>query len=372
MNLPAVGGKPRSPIRALYDTLLRLDSAENIDYNLDKAEVGYAEMRGDREPRFCEWAYDQIEKRTLVKSLLGGVLRPTDALKLAREAGCDMERLQHLDPRIVLAEALETLGVRVPRLPSPIFDGLAELEACFQSLDGALSAATTDAQSVFESAAGLGRRGGERLLKVLCFFLWDTGHAGTIQEIVMHQRFGYQREGRFQVPDNPQGWERWLHSRSLGQYNFLLRAISTAIRAGSLPHVPFLGASRQVWPEAVFSTFCSFASALVPAVHDKQTAERVEVSPRTRLEALYTAVGKIIGKESQEGWRPCAIQFFRKVSDGHSVHHEGYDTRGKVVRFLETRDEYELHVPYVFVSATNPAAVEYSCARLRPEFERGV
>ena len=72
------------------------------------------------------------------------------------------------------------------------------------------------------------------------------------------------------------------------------------------------------------------------------------------------------------GMRPRTIQFFRRMDDGHCIHHEGYDENGELIRFYESSKSYELHVPHLFVAATNPSAVDVSCSKLRDEFTRSV
>ncbi|MBZ5626892.1 MAG: hypothetical protein LAQ69_50690 [Acidobacteriia bacterium] len=170
-----------SPVRRLYAALAALDSANAVHENLLTMEDSvYAKMTGDPEPRFCEWAYQRLEYRTLVSDLLGTVLRPTDATRLALKSGCDRQQLEGLAAATVLREALRVLGLQEPAVPTPVRDGLDELKRCWCTLDEAIKdthPASLDDSAVDSRspAVDLGRRGAERLLKVLCFFLWDNG-----------------------------------------------------------------------------------------------------------------------------------------------------------------------------------------------------
>jgi hypothetical protein len=364
-----------SPVRRLYAALVALDSRDGVHENLLAMEDGeYAKMAGDPEPRFCEWAYQRLENRTLVSGLLGTVLRPSDARRLAVAAGCDARQLDGLAPAITLREAFRALGVHEPTLPSPVRDGLRELERCASSLDAAINETQPATlkepeESGTSPAVELGRRGAERLLKVLCFFLWDAGFSEIIRCVVSTGLRGYNATD---VQSNE--WEKWLHGRDLGQFNYLLKAISDEVKARGL-RAPFLSIGQDIWPEAAFSPFGSLAEALQTAVHDTQTTVRYEPEPKRRMLKQFKAAEKALSRFSAASsglWRPRTIQFFRRVDDGQSIHHEGYDENGGLVRFYESAQHYELHVPYLFVAATNPSAVDFACTKLRSEFTRSV
>jgi hypothetical protein len=362
-----------SPVRRLYAALAALDSTNGVHENLLTME-DYARMAGDPEPRFCEWAYQRLERRTLVSGLLGTVLRPTDAWRLAFKSGCDRQQLEGLAPTTVLCEALRALGVQEPAVPTPVRDGLDELKRCSRTLDNAIH--ETQPALLEDSAANspspaveLGRRGAERLLKVLCFFLWDNGFKGVIQRVVSEGLRGYTAT---EVEHND--WEKWLHRGDLGQFNYLLKSTSDEIRITGL-RVPFLRAGLEIWPEPAFAILDSLAGALHTAVHDTQTTVRFEPEPKRRMQKQFKAVEKVLDRFSSappEMWRPRTIQFFRRMDDGHCIHHEGYDENGELVRFYESSKSYELHVPHLFVAATNPSAVDVSCSKLRDEFTRSV
>jgi hypothetical protein len=366
-----------SPVRRLYAALVALDSANGVHENLMSMEDSdYARMTGDAEPRFCEWAYQRVECRTLVKGLLGTVLRPTDATRLALKSGCDRQQLEGLPPGTVLRVALRALGVQEPAVPPPVRDGLDELKRCSRTLDGAIH--ETQPALLEDSAANspspaveLGRRGAERLLKVLCFFLWDNGFDEVVQRVVSKGLWGFKTT---EVKHNE--WEKWLHRGDLGQFNYLLKSTSDEIRNTGL-RVPFLRTGLEIWPQSAFAILDSLAEALQTAVHDTQTTGPFEPEPKRLMQKQFKAVEKVLDRFSSaqpEVWRPRTIQFFRRVDDGHCTHHEGYDEKGELVRFYESSKSYELHVPHLFVAATNPSAVavDVSCSRLRDEFTRSV
>ena len=50
--------------------------------NVEELEE-YARLEGDLEPRFCEWAYESLARRSLVTDLPRSSLRATDIRKLA-------------------------------------------------------------------------------------------------------------------------------------------------------------------------------------------------------------------------------------------------------------------------------------------------
>jgi hypothetical protein len=371
----AVTDNATSPVRKLYAALVKLDSINDVHENL-LTDSDYERMTGDPEPRFCEWAYQQIEGRKLVPGLLSTVLRPTDARDLALESGCTPQQLVGLAIPTVLSEALREFGVRVPEVPSPVRDGLDQLKLCSSMLDQAIreirpeSLEDSDLNSP-HPPVDLARRGAERLLKVFCLFLWDNGFKDTIQQVVSKGLWGF-RGPKVLPPD----WEEWLHEGDLGTLNFLLKSTSTEIKKTSLP-VRFLSAGKKIWPNEVFEALNSLAKALQTAVHDTQTTSRYESDQKERMQRHFKAVKEVWdifsgAKPEIEMWRPRTIQFFRSVNDGFCIHHEGYDEKGDVVRFYESSHSYDLHVPYLFVAATNPSAVDVSCSKLRPEFTRSV
>lgn len=355
-----------SPIRRLYATLVSLDSEDGVHENL-LTHADYREMGGDPAPRFCEWAYHRQDHRKLVEGLLGAVLRPTDARRLALSVGLSADALKGLGTESIVREALRLLGVNEPTPPRNLKDGVDDLSRYRNRLDEEIKATNLSPGRNEPIPVELGRKGAERLLKVLCFFLWDNGYADVIRQVVSEGRHGFRAA---KVRD----WETWLTDGDLGTFNFLLNAVSAELKQTGVK-VHFLGGSLDLWPSRAFQAVTSLCQAFQTVVHDTQTGARFEPVRQRRLQVQFEAVEKALECIHSVGppiWRPRVIQFYRRTDDGHSIHHEGLDENGTEVRFFESVDRYELHVPYLFVAATNPSAVDVACCKLRESFERPV
>ena len=363
-----------SPIRRLWSAITDLDSVDAVHDNLCMGDADYSRMVGPPEHRFCEWAYDCLSKRKLVSGLLGTVLRPSDARTLAVHLGRSEDELVGLGPSAILRESLESIGVYEPRIPSPQRDGLEELERCRRTLDEIINGTGLPAvagahEHGLSPALALARRAAERLLKVLCFFAWDNGLDVLIRETVTNGLHGFQAT----VVEGDK-WERWLHRGDLGQFNYLLQALDKGLAVND-QKARFLPADRSLWPKAAHAAFDALAAALQTAVHDTQTTPRFEDDPMRLLHRQHQAIENVVSKATAVNaviWRPRTVCFFRRIDDGHAVHHEGYNEDGEVVVFYESQERYVLHRPYVFVSATNPAAVDAACVPLRAEFARPI
>jgi hypothetical protein len=223
-------------------------------------------------------------------------------------------------------------------------------------------------QQGFTPAVELGRRGAERLLKILCFFLWDNGCGEAIKQVVAQGRHG------FRAAPGVTNWEKWLHDQDLGTFNYLLRALSREVASASIA-LPFLRSDQELWSERAFQSINGLCDAFKPEVHDAQTSARYEADRARRLEQRYRAVDRVledIKSVTAPILRPRVIQFFRRTGDDDSMHHEGYDDAGRLVQFFESPGPYDLHRPYLFIAATNPSAVDVGCTKMRDEFTRPV
>jgi hypothetical protein len=358
-----------SPVRRLYQILCAMETAESVEQNLVTLE-DYKSMRGDREPRFCEWAYDRIDERTLVAGLMGTLLRLTDARRMARDVGCPADRVTELGHEAAVREALSRIGVVEPGVPVRASDGVKELQGAYEQLDERISgrALGTEGSSGWSSAGDFCRRGMERLLKMLTLFLWDIGFEDVIKDVVKGGLQGFKTSG---VPETETDWIRWLHGGDLGMFNVLLRSVSEVVAELHRPP-PFLREGRRLWPEGVFQVVKNAADCLQELVHDTNTTNRFSEDAK-RAGRLFNALGKVRKNiDGEQLWVPRTIQFFRQIYDGHGFHHEGYDDAGARLRVYESDRSLELNTPYLFMAATNPSGIDVSCAALRDEFTRPV
>ena len=111
-------------------------------------------------------------------------------------------------------------------------------------------------------------------------------------------------------------------------------------------------------------------AAWAPSARD---ADTYSISRVTRTDArTMRAVQNVLQKiDTNKIHVPKLVQFFRRYTDGHAVHFEGFSDTGQVVRCFET-NEYELHRLYLICAATNPASVDMVCVPLREWFSRPV
>jgi hypothetical protein len=221
-------------------------------------------------------------------------------------------------------------------------------------------ASDLDDEEILSDPGAACRRAAERLLKVCAYFYWDSLYQNEIQSIVING-FG-QFEAKTQPPKD---WDRWIMTRDLGALNYLLRTLSEYITYNNL-NLKYLGKS-EVWEKNLFSLFDSFAQDLNLTVHDKQ--EGPEVRRRRQLKRLEDVLKKI---DNASIVLPKSIQFFRKIEDKHGIHYESYDQNGDLVRFFECSCNYELHQPYMYLSPTNPSAIDAVCVPLRFDLTKPV
>ena len=105
-------------------------------------------------------------------------------------------------------------------------------------------------------------------------------------------------------------------------------------------------------------------------VHD--SARRSDQTAHDLLSRQNKAVQNVLQKiDTNKIYVPKLVQFFRRYTDGHAVHFEGFSDTGQVVGCFET-NEYELHRLYLICAATNPASVDMVCVPLREWFSRPV
>jgi len=148
-----------------------------------------------------------------------------------------------------------------------------------------------------------------------------------------------------------------------------LRATSRAVDERRVV-VPFLGRASKLWDEPAFHSVNALGEALNVEVHD--SARRNDQTARDLLARQNKAVLNVLQKIDANQIRvPKMVQFFRRYTDGHAVHFEGFSDAGQIVRCFET-NEYELHQPYLICAATNPASVDMVCVRRRAWFARPV
>ena len=106
-----------TPVRSLFQ-LLKEHSGQDLQYDLEQIDE-YREIKGDPEPRFCEWAYRSLQARRLVEDILGTLLRPSDIKKIATQLKMSKEDTQLLSPDALLREVLRKIGIQEPAFPKP-------------------------------------------------------------------------------------------------------------------------------------------------------------------------------------------------------------------------------------------------------------
>lgn len=355
-----------SPIRYLYEVLCELDSQEAVHVNLCTLPC-YSSLVGDPEPRFCEWAHIQIDERTLAANLLGTVLRLSDVQKLAKKANIGQSVLDGLDPENAFRVVLREFGVREPEFAPQICDGtlsLVRLERILDQRTSGVDDPSLGGAGQSRDPVAEGRRGLERLLKVITAFLFNAGLEDVFRKVSMQQLHGYEGP-----PISDGESHHWLLRQEAGTLNFLLRGVARQNNEKPLL-LSFLPRGREVWSEAVFQSTRSLSDSLKPEVHD--TSMGLEERMRKQLRALDNFRRKLQEGQPPQIQVPQGICFFREYRDAHGLHYEGYTADGERIRCFECEDAYVLHKPYMFMAATNPSAVDFVCVALDEYFLRPV
>jgi hypothetical protein len=354
---------PLSPIRLLYAKLCELLPPEEIDENL-LTVPDYQHMRGTREMRFYEWAYERLEQRTLIDGLLGTVLRPADARRFAERVGCPpIKGVQ--EAKVILREALHRLGVNEPQLPPRLIDGVETLRDACDWLDQSLSSEENQPEPISDLLGpdGACRRAAERMVKVLAVFLWRTELQSDIRRIIRKKLHGFRPPAGV-----TRDLEEWLMKKSeLGSLNYLLRALNEYIKENHLSP-PFVRSPEEIWGNPAFQRLNAVAEALQNVAHD--TLFRDEERRRKLFRALEGILRLV--DEGISILLPRTIQFFRRYEDGHATHYQGYDPAGSLVRCFECWPSYHLHVPYLYLAPTNPSVVGIVCTDLPMDFTRPI
>lgn len=356
----------RSPVREFYERLVEMFSAEDIEFNLEYSCEDYKEMVGPPDARFCEWVYTRLEQRALVEGLMESMMRPADPAKFANHIGVDAQKIADLSPEMCLRVSLSELGIEEPRLPEEVENGVQELRDFQESFELAEAGQTVDIEKRDrspEAQVAYARRGAERLLKIMARFLWDVGCDDILEATVRQELHGFQNPG---VPLDERG--AWLREYDLGTLNYLLYAADRERRERQRA-LPFLRGRDEFWGEPVFQRFRALAGALSKEFHEGTPVEKRR--PRQR-----GAVGKVLDAIDGDMIRiPEPVRFFRRFEDGLGSHFEGF-TAGpspERITFYEMQGaSLELHSTYLFLSATNPSALDAACTELVDGFTRPV
>lgn len=358
-----------SPVRELFDVLVEVHTLRGVELNLRHHE-GFASMVGPLEARFCEWTYEQLERRTLAQDLLDyGLMSPATAWKLASRFGLNPDRLENLDRRQQVRRVLEAMGVREPSLPPTVRDGTKALRAlhrAFERLEQGIAHTVEGERPNPEALIPAARRGAERLLKIIADFLWSAGLEEVFTDVCEQGLGGFHAGALRPESDSAD----WLLKGDLGTLNHLLRAVDTERRERG-EELIFLRDREDYWGDAVFHPINQLATALSKEVHEGMAQEE----RRNHQRSAIRSVVRIIDGTSLR--IPRAVQFFRQYRDDLGTHYEGWTLKRdhpggawqpERIRFYEVPTEMDLHRPYLYLAATNPSAVDARCAWLRDEF----
>lgn len=359
-----------SPVRRLLEILKEIHGdEEDLRINIEEDE-DFSSMVGPFEARFCEWTYHQLEHRRLGRKILAShVLSPAQARKMAKYLGVPLEELKDLGREAQIRVVLEALGIKEPRLPPVLEDGVRELWALKESFDReeqGWSLSLDEEKGGPEALVPAARRGAERLLKIIAQFLWGAELEEVFFDVVTKSLQDF-RGGGVQ-PDV--GSSDWLLKLDLGSLNHLVRAVDRERKSRGKPLL-FLRDRDDYWQDAIFHPFNQLATALNREVHEGHNLEE-----RRRMQKK--AVGDVIRIIERGTVRiPQVVQFYRRFSDDLGEHYEGWTfQRGSSlaapeemrIKFYEMEHHHELHEPYLFLAATNPSAVDMVCEPLRKEF----
>lgn len=352
-----------SPLRKLYQILCEHESEDLVQTNLLSLS-DYAELTGSGAARFCEWAYHRLDKRTLLQGLMGTLLRHSDVKGIARTLGVSEKEIGVLTFDALLSRVLEKIGVREPRLPPPVHDGLAEIALCREWLDDRES--SLPASLAGDSPTTRCRRGLERLLKVIATFHSAGECAAAFTRVVEGRLHGFKSN-----ITSADELSKYIANAEIGGLSYLLQAVSVELDASG--GAPAYMRGMPLWPKEAFDRINAVNEALKPFVHDKATGQANERDGELgRLAKALDRLERTTSEANAAIRVPVGVQFFRCLEDGHGRHYEGYLKDGTLLRCFECATIYELHQPYLFLAATNPSAVDMACVPLPDQFRRGV
>ena len=352
-----------SPVRRFYDVLIELHGERDLRLNLDYDD-DFNSMVGPMEARFCEWIHHQVEHRRLAVRLRDyHILSPADVHRLARDLGMEWSELRGLDRKHQIRKVLEALGIREPELPPVIEDGVTEIRALGDAFASQRSEGVTNIEGRElspEARVPAARRGAERLLKLIAKFLWDAG----LQEVFVDVVDGELREFRNAGLEPKRSSADWLNKADLGTLNHLLQAVDKE-RIARGRRLKFMRDRDAFWGDAVFWPFNQLAASLSQEVHEGTAKNK----RRSRQQNAVEDVLRIIDGGPLRIPQP--VQFFRRYLDDLGEHYEGWGfeqssqsnrREPKLIRFYELNQSRQLHVPYLYLSATNPSAVDAVCS----------
>jgi hypothetical protein len=332
-------------------------SPEDLDSDLMEDKI-YSQLFGSGEARFCEWVYHCMEQRTLVKALCC-VFKPTDTKTLALGIGLDIQNAVNETKDSRFCKILEHLNLIEPQLPPNIDNGVLKLRKVLHNFrQWGQNSVNPD---VIDKELLTARRSTERLLKILLSFLVDSdlaadkilrggGNGYKFQSIVLEN--GHINVGKL----------------TLEPLNFALKAISKLHEEEKCLPL-FLNFGQTVWHDKAFSAVMGIAEGANPRLHDNPS------DPEESQQKVMVGIDRLCSLLDERILRlPKPVQFFRQYHDGHSYHYEGYmsdeERREIKVTFYEVRENaYELHKNYLFMSPTNPSALDAVCVPLRKEFQ---
>lgn len=291
------------------------------------------------------------------------MLRRTDIVTLAHAHGIATSVAIAHD--LVLRQTLAAIGVTEPQRPPEPPDGVLVLRRFRKWVECAIEDTPfeqLESDDFSRNPVPACRRATERLLKLVLLFLHDGGLADTLNHIWLEGLYDFgQRKAVHDLPTE-------LLRLEVGPLNHLLRATSRAIEERAI-FVPYLSRDAELWPGSVFGAVSALANDLNAEVHD---SDKRDVGSLDLLRRQKNRVEKVLRRiETKEIRVPELVQFFRRYTDGHAVHFEGFSHDGRLVRCFETA-EYQLHQPYLMCAATNPASVDMMCVPFRSWFLRPV
>ena len=350
-----------TPIRRLYRDLCKIQTEECLLENLSGTD-GFSELVGDPEPRFCEWAYAKIQEKMFYKSLVPSVLRRTEVKKIADLYGeCEPESI--IDADLWLGQLLRKHhSIHEPCIPVKVNNGLDVIRAFYSfssaSIKKGIPSSTIEESQFSDDPVAACRRATERLMKTITLFLFDAEECNSKMKYVWEKGlFG------FRAPKVVKTKQLGLFIQErceIGTLNHFLKAYSDFILSENTPLL-FLKSDIPLWPARLFNAFEALSTSLNWGVHDMRKSER------ERLVFQTDSVKRILDLDRTfELHLPSVIQFFRKYDDGNKVYHyDGYRDDGTLVHFYES-GLYELHKPYLYLSATNPSCVNAVCTDVMP------
>lgn len=348
------------PVRQLYRILLEMMGSEDLQENLNDAP-GYRGLRGEPEQRFCEWAYTMIHDRKFAESLIGSVLRPSEVNDLASRFK-QPPIAEGVSPRTYLTVIMKNhLGIHEPVVPKRVYSGLEALESfsdwATSQVTGKRFSTVEESRFTYDPVAQC-RRATERLLKTIAVFFLNTDCKLHMKEVWENSLYG------FKTPSPSCDIEQYILTKAcITTMNIFLSACSKHLREKNAT-LPCLKPDLPLWSEAVFSVIRQLSNFLNLDVHDTPSSTQTSEPPLIRHLRCVQEILRLI--ENRKLPLPRVIQFFRKYDDGHQVYHyDGYNEDGSLLSFFEASG-YQLHRPYLYLSATNPSCLDAVCTDVMP------